>query len=76
MEGTGSITYPDGSVYIGAMKGDQPNGQGAITYPDGSTYQGNWDGGHDRGPGPRHLSRTVGSTKARSRAPSPRAAAR
>ncbi len=29
------MTYPDGSVYVGGFKADQPDGQGKITYADG-----------------------------------------
>ncbi len=68
MEGTGSVTYPDGSVYVGAMKGDQAEGQGAITYPDGSTYSGAWAAGVIQGKG-RPPMPTAWSTRAISSPP-------
>lgn len=45
MQGTGKITYPDGSIYEGQMAADQPDGTGKITYPDGATYEGDWQAG-------------------------------
>jgi formylglycine-generating enzyme required for sulfatase activity len=42
LEGQGTFTYSDGSVYIGQWKQNQRNGQGSFTRPNGSKYQGQW----------------------------------
>lgn len=41
--GHSTITFPDGSVYVGKTSIDKKrNGHGKITYKDGSMYEGNW----------------------------------
>ena len=50
-EGTGKITYPDGSVYEGGMLGDLRAGQGKLTMPDGLSYEGVWAAGQMSGQG-------------------------
>lgn len=40
--GSGSITWPDMSVYKGYIVSGKANGWGRITFPDGSSYEGNW----------------------------------
>ena len=34
------MQFPDGSIYKGEFKTDQPNGDGSKVFPDGSTYTG------------------------------------
>ena len=59
-EGTGVVTYPDGSVYVGAIQGRPADGQGKITYADGATYEGDWEAGVIEGEGTRDLRRRAG----------------
>ncbi|MCL1833931.1 MAG: MORN repeat-containing protein, partial [Leptospirales bacterium] len=35
-----TLTYPDGSEYVGQVKDDKPHGKGTYTYSDGSKYTG------------------------------------
>lgn len=36
----GKMLFPDGKLYKGCFKNNEPNGQGKIIYPDGSKYVG------------------------------------
>ena len=36
--GQGTVTYPDGSKYVGEFKDGVYHGQGTFTSPDGSKY--------------------------------------
>ena len=36
-------TFPDGSVYEGALSNGQPNGFGVMTWPDGTRQEGCWE---------------------------------
>jgi len=40
--GYGTLTFPDGSSYVGDWKDDQKNGEGTYTSPDDSIYVGYW----------------------------------
>ena len=40
-----TITYPDGSQYVGEHKDDVGHGKGTMTYPDGSKDEGIWKNG-------------------------------
>lgn len=51
MSGKGSITWPDGSRYEGAIKDKQPSGTGTMTYRDGAVYKGGWWKGKRHGTG-------------------------
>jgi hypothetical protein len=43
IEGQGTMTYSDGTVYYGNWVADNRDGHGKLTYPDGTTlYEGNW----------------------------------
>ncbi len=53
IEGTGTITFPNGDVYVGevgssydSMGNLSMHGEGTYTYSDGSTYQGTFHYGH------------------------------
>ncbi|MCL1911734.1 MAG: hypothetical protein FWG13_05975 [Leptospirales bacterium] len=37
-----TLTYTDGTVYVGQVKNGVPNGQGTYTWPDGKKYVGQW----------------------------------
>jgi hypothetical protein len=36
----GSITFPDGTKYVGEFRNNNYDGLGSLTYPDGSKYDG------------------------------------
>jgi hypothetical protein len=44
-------TYPNGNVYVGAVKNRRPHGQGTIIYPTGAKYTGEWKQGKKHGQG-------------------------
>jgi hypothetical protein len=46
-----TISYGDGSKYIGLLKGSQPWGKGIKTYADGTKYEGDWKYGNREGDG-------------------------
>lgn len=46
-----TINNPDGSVYVGEVVNDIPNGQGILTLQDGSTYEGEFKNGKLNGQG-------------------------
>ena len=41
-DGQGSITFPDGTKYVGEFRNGQFNGQGTFTWPTGSIQHGEW----------------------------------
>ena len=43
--GQGTMTYPNGETYTGALKGGIPNGQGTYTVADGTKRTGEWKDG-------------------------------
>jgi hypothetical protein len=43
--GHGTLTMPDGSVYVGQYKDGEPNGHGVLTYADGEKYVGEYNDG-------------------------------
>lgn len=43
--------YPNGDVYDGALKANQPEGEGTMIYNDGSVYAGTWSKGKRNGQG-------------------------
>jgi hypothetical protein len=46
-----TVTFPDGSKYVGEVKNDKKHGQGTLTLPDGSKYVGEWKNGLPNGQG-------------------------
>ena len=40
--GTGELTRPDGSHYLGGWIGDEITGKGCMTYSNGDYYDGVW----------------------------------
>ena len=50
-DGQGTITFPDGSVYVGKFKDGKPNGQGTITFTNGNKYVGEFKDGEWNGQG-------------------------
>ena len=40
--GSGTITYPDGSNFVGEIFKGKPNGKGIISFPNKSYYSGDW----------------------------------
>ena len=50
-DGTGSKTWPDGQVYVGAWRSGEPSGQGTWTYANGQVYMGEWQDGMPHGQG-------------------------
>ena len=49
--GHGTMTYVDGSKYIGEWKNDRRHGKGTITFPDGVKYIGEYKDGKRHGQG-------------------------
>ncbi|HVM62251.1 MAG TPA: hypothetical protein VMV72_15430 [Verrucomicrobiae bacterium] len=45
----GTLTWTDGSQYVGEFRDGQPNGQGTYTFPDGKTYVGGFADGRPSG---------------------------
>ena len=37
-----SYSFPDGRVYVGAIKNNRPNGIGTMTFPNGDVFEGSW----------------------------------
>lgn len=46
-----SISFRDGRVYQGCIKGGKKNGQGTLKFPNGDAYCGAWDNGNREGAG-------------------------
>lgn len=46
-----TISFEDGSVYVGHVKNGVASGQGKITYLNGDTYEGEWKNGKKNGEG-------------------------
>ncbi|MCL1912060.1 MAG: hypothetical protein FWG13_07635 [Leptospirales bacterium] len=46
-----TLTFPDGSTYVGQVKDGKLNGQGTYTWPNGSKYTGQWEDGKMQGEG-------------------------
>ncbi len=46
-----SVTYKDGSRYVGELKDGDPHGFGFMTFADGGTYEGEWRNGDVHGQG-------------------------
>jgi hypothetical protein len=51
VNGRGSITFYDGSRYVGEFKDGELHGQGTVTFPDGSKYSGEFWRGEINGQG-------------------------
>lgn len=49
--GASTLTLPDGSVYIGEISNNKPNGQGTMTFPNGTKYVGQFVDGLFNGQG-------------------------
>ena len=47
----GTINYPNGGIYVGEVRNDQPNGQGTYTFASGSVYVGEFRDGNRHGQG-------------------------
>ena len=47
----GTINYPNGGIYVGEVRNDQPNGQGTYTFASGSIYVGEFRDGQRNGQG-------------------------
>ncbi|HSX13135.1 MAG TPA: hypothetical protein VLE96_01775 [Chlamydiales bacterium] len=45
------VVLADGSIFVGALQNNLPNGHGKCTYLDGSFYQGQWVSGKREGTG-------------------------
>ena len=50
-EGRGTITWPDGSMYVGQWQNDRKHGRGIQTEVDGSQYDGMFQNGYKHGMG-------------------------
>ena len=48
-DGDGTMTYKDGSKYVGEWEGAHRHGQGTHTWADGTVYKGQWEFGRFRG---------------------------
>lgn len=44
-DGCGTLTFADGSTYVGGFRGGLPDGSGRVAYADGSTFQGEFEEG-------------------------------
>ena len=42
IEGKGTFTYEDGTIFHGMFIDGNRNGEGVIEFPDGKKYSGNW----------------------------------
>lgn len=49
--GEGKCFFPDGSCYLGEMKGDVMDGYGQFLWANGDSYHGNWKNGRFEGGG-------------------------
>jgi hypothetical protein len=47
----GTLIYPDGTIYVGFLASNRPNGGGEIKFPDGREYTGEFRRGVPNGPG-------------------------
>jgi len=47
----GTLTFPDGSKYVGQVKDGKPHGQGTLTFPGGYKYEGQFKNGAFHGHG-------------------------
>ncbi|HBH86147.1 MAG TPA: hypothetical protein DDY17_00895, partial [Syntrophaceae bacterium] len=43
--GQGTVTFANGSTYVGQFKHDNYHGQGSLTLPTGEKYVGEWKDG-------------------------------
>ena len=43
--GQGTLTFPDGSTYVGEWENGFMNGQGTFTWSDGNQKSGIWENG-------------------------------
>jgi hypothetical protein len=50
-EGSGTVTFPDGSVYEGEFKADKKHGNGKCTYVNGATFEGTYKANERDGEG-------------------------
>ncbi|HEY2032833.1 MAG TPA: TonB family protein [Rhizomicrobium sp.] len=41
-DGCGTLSFPDGTKYVGGFRGEQPSGHGTITFGDGSVMSGDF----------------------------------
>jgi hypothetical protein len=48
---TGTLTWKDGSKYIGQVNGEYPHGEGTKFYPEGDSFTGQWSYGQKNGIG-------------------------
>ncbi len=51
LENAKSIHLPDGSIYVGELSNNLPNGYGKLTYPNGNRYVGEFNNGTPNGNG-------------------------
>ena len=51
VNGLGTMTYSDGSIYVGEQKNGLFNGQGALSITDNWEYEGEWKDGERHGRG-------------------------
>jgi hypothetical protein len=51
LNGQRTLTWPDGTKYIGELKDNLMNGQGSITFPDGTKYVGKFRNDERHGQG-------------------------
>lgn len=51
IEGTGKMTWPNGSEYFGEYVKDTKHGQGTFKWPDGRKHEGEWKDGKQEGLG-------------------------
>ena len=49
--GQGTVTWPNGYIYVGDFKESKWHGQGTLTFPDGAAYVGEWRDGFMNGQG-------------------------
>ena len=53
VNGQGTLTFSDGSKYVGEWKDDKRHGQGTFTSAKGDKYVGEWKDGKTHGQGTR-----------------------
>ena len=49
-DGAGSMTWPEGRMYVGRFRDGLMDGQGKMTYPDGKVEEGQWKDDQFAGP--------------------------